>query len=259
MTLEPQDRNVDIAAAAFARTILYSIRALRHTAWLLAPGDRRVSPEYEISGLIRQSGGSTVIVRPRVDASALELMGQTQEQFVVAVSDISSGEIPELLDYPTLKLYQELGAIAKRGNFINHIRSNGTRADVSSKLKTQLDEELGKDQVVHGSVRGIVKTYSTERRNLIRVVPRAAPGTTCEFNSRLQPKVFAHVEKEAIVTGKLRYRPKDNHPYFMRIVSIDPVERTNPPLTLASLRGMPTQPAQGEPSEDLIRRIRDAW
>jgi hypothetical protein len=259
MRFEPQGiGNADVEAEAFAETIMTTIRALRQTASLLAHGERTVSIVYEIADL-SHSSPATAVFRARVATSDMPLLERTQEHFVESIEQIKSGRLPEHLDYPTLQTYKRLGAIAERGRFVNHVQTDGRRADVSVVLKTRLDLELQKDRIVHGSISGKLKAYSTQGRNLIRVFPRTAPPVTCEFRDQDQSKVARLIEKEVVVVGRMRYRPNAYYPYFMRIEGVEPFKQPSEGLMLPRLRAESSQPVDGEASENWIRKLRRAW
>lgn len=208
---------------------------------------------------LTHSSPATAVLKARVSKGEAGILDRAQKQFVQAIQIINDGGVPEFLDYPTLRTYKELGNVARKGRFVNHVRLNGTGADVSETLKVRLDLELKKDQFMIGSIRGTLKSYSSEGRNLLRIFPRTGPPVTCEFRNKHKEKASRLVEQNVEVVGKMRYRPNAYHPYYMYIKDIDPVARPANVPTLASLRGMPTRPADGEPSEDFIRELRRAW
>jgi hypothetical protein len=247
----------DVGAVAFAESIILAVRALRQTATLLAEG-RRLHVQYEIADLTHSSP-ATAVLQARVSRQEAGIVNRAQQQFVQAIQIINDGGVPDFLDYPTLRTYKELGNVARKGGFVNRVRLNGSAADISAGLKDRLDLELSKDQFMVGTIRGTLKSYSTEGRNLLRIFPRTSPPVTCEFRSKLKERASRLVEQDVEVVGKMRYRPNAYHPYYMYIKDINPASRPTGVISLASLRGMPTTPAEGASSEDLIREQRRAW
>lgn len=133
--------------------------------------------------------------------------------------------------------------------------------ELSQELRHRIEAILEAEESAWGSVDGRLEAINVhDGANVFYIYPVIGPTRVkCLFPSEVRETAVAAVDREARVSGTLKYKAYAQHPYEIEVEELEPLPFEDELPTLASLRGISPDATGGLPSEKFVRQLRDGW
>ena len=185
--------------------------------------------------------------------------------FFKNLDQIKEKKIPEGVDWKALEAYRDLSALLTKKSIkevviegIADDKTTSTAIDITPQFKKLVDDLIGEDEIVSGSLTGSVEWLNIHNKNIFHIYPEfGASKVACRFPRKLKSQVIAAIDKRVQVFGDLRYKMSDNFPYAMNVEEIEILPSDEELPTLASLRGIAPQLTGELTAYEFIRKLRD--
>lgn len=208
---------------------------------LAISGATRPSVDYKVVDL-RHNSPATIVLEP------VSLNGPIPAHLLADIPHSFTTELRQIRNKKTLvrdpdlsrlEAYQRIGVKEKK-NRIEKIKISYDRKAVTidDKFREHLNEIVGPDELVEGSVSGTLEALNFHNTNKFTLYPPLGPNKIAgAFPSELRPKVKAAIDNFITVYGLLRYKAWANHPHGIIAKSIDIHEPDIELPSLFDLRG----------------------
>jgi len=196
----------------------------------------------------------TIPFEPTLDYSK-----EAINEFFLALKDILSKNPSTKFDSEILKLYKQIGRVFKRDVTEIAFSSGDVKIRVVENIEPFIDEILGEDEIVQGSVSGILEYINIHAEaNKFYIYPIAgAKRIDCHFPDSLLELATTSINRYINIQGKIKYKKTDNFPYAVDVENIEIYPQENELPNLFDLRGIAPDATSGLTSEEFVRRIRD--
>lgn len=228
--------------------------ALKRTQEIASEEGREVY--YRIVALSMASPATVVLEETptRIDGKR-GLLPKTpvSSQLVSTLRQIETrGTVPaKLRDLATLEAYRTVGALlSRRGEQVTIANAN-TELAITSRFTERIDKIIGPDQIIHGSVTGVLLAVNLHNTTRFEIYPPVGPKKiACDFDSSLKRDVIAGLDRNVRVVGKLRYKHWSDFPHAISVDELEVFPPDNELPTLTSLCGLAhRQPPPGHGQE----------
>lgn len=233
--------------------------ALKQTERLVTGKDERFV-YYKVVDLSHNSPAEVTL-----EAAALkeetkpQIVTRTVSKFFSNLRQIGNrGRVPPNVDLPALEAYRDLGSLLDKNVTTVKIINSHFSVDINEKFKEKVTEIIGPDEIIEGSMSGMLEWLNLHNTNVFHIYPASGPKKlNCYFPSSLRQDVISAIDRHVRAYGQLRYKKRDSFPYAMNVTEIDVLPPEDELPTLASLRGI-AQNTTGLDAADFIRSTRDA-
>ena len=229
--------------------------ALKHTERILSGSEER-SVYYRVVALKMESPATVVLeetpIRTRERTARLPRVA-ISERFVSTLSQIQkSGKMPRAADLDALEAYRNVGTLLHRHVEQITLKSKGKAVDIGEKFNRQIDKIIGPDQVLEGSMTGVLLQINLHNTTRFEIYPPVGPTkVVCTFPQSLKHQVISGIDRNVRVVGELRYKQWAPFPHAILATEIEvfPPEEELP--TIFDLRGI-AKNGDGPEADDRI-------
>lgn len=238
--------------AEFLRQLEAVKVALKHTERVVTGSDE---PDvyFKIVGLSMASPATVVL-----EETAIDIDGKRgrlpkvpiSSRFVSTIHQINQrGTVPPLVkDLSALEAFKSVGAASRSGAVT--FASAARKVEIEPEFEVKLDKIIGPDQVIEGSVTGMLEAINLHNTTSFAIYPAVGPTkVACTFPSALKPRVIAGIDHNVRVVGKLRYKHWAPFPHAITADEIEVFPAPDKLPTLQSLYGLTrreTPPTNGQ-------------
>lgn len=161
-------------------------------------------------------------------------------------------------DLAALESYRALGVLREPSIASLTIKSGRAKFSLTDKFEVNLEKIIGPDELVHGSISGMLEAINIHNSFRFHIYPLVGPKkVSCTFEPQLKEKVLASIGKYVTVFGTLRYKSWAPFAHQLDARELEALPDTADLPTLADLRGIAPE-ATGELSaEDFVSKVRD--
>jgi len=189
------------------------------------------------------------------------IVSETVSGLIDTVKKITSGEVPDNIDYSLLSKFKDFGKGLGTSISYLSLAAGENVAYIGKEFNDQIDIALSEEEVCHGSVEGLLEAINIhDEKNTFNIYPLVgASRVLCHFPSHLHDDAINAVDRKISVTGLLTYRRGEAFPSSVEVSSIEiyPVEDDLPAFD--DLFGIAPNATGHLSSEDFIRDLRNNW
>jgi len=240
------------------------IEQLRGVKKSLAENERLASNggepvlDYKIVDL-RHSSPSTVVLEPVYSAGPLpEYTPRVLRDFSEELRAIrSEGRLKREPDFDRLEAYQHLGYHPE--GLIQKVRIIVDRKSVTidQKFRTRLQDIIGPDEIIEGSISGMLEAVNFHNTNRFTIWPPIGPRKVSGvFPAPLRQDIKQAIGNFVTVTGKLKYKSWSPFPHGVVAQQIDIHQPDTSLPTLAEMRGSFAGLTGGLTSVEFVEKMR---
>jgi hypothetical protein len=256
----PED-NGDVRLSELINELLALRSALKQTERVVS-GQEESLIYYKVVDMSHSSPATIVLkavpVNPKVGK---RIALATVQKFFRTLDKIQkTGRAPKDIDSQTLEAYKALGAMTEKN--ISRVEIINTEYEVSidESFKKKLDNIIGADDIIEGSIDGMLEWVNIHNTNRFHIYPSIGPKKVdCTFQYKIKDKVKAGIDRQVRVYGELKYRKRDDFPYAINVSDIEILPEDDELPTLYDLRGVAPNATGDMDSAEFVRSIRDAW
>jgi hypothetical protein len=159
--------------------------------------------------------------------------------YMAGIKAVSGGRIPDEMSQDVVQALRRIGKQASRRIAEVEYSSNGEAVSVTRGLDAVIETALGPDEVVHGSIAGMLEMINIHNDlNRFTVYPPAGPTKVeCKFAPAQMTEAIQGVGRHVRVIGRLRYKARDKFPYAVDVDGIEVYPRDEELPSFADLRG----------------------
>ncbi len=215
---------------------------------------------YRITQL-RQYSPATVEIQPVPKKEDIDYSLAVTDKFMSSLRSICNAESPPDFDIKTLEAFGEIGNTLKKNMSKINLRGNGFQIELKKDLSESIEKILGKDEIIQGSVSGILEALNIHGPNRrFTIYPIAgAKKIDCQFSNELLEKAISAVNKHIHLRGKVKYKKKATFPFGIIVEEIEIYPSEDKLPTIFELRGIAPNATGKLKSEDFISRIREEY
>lgn len=177
------------------------------------------------------------------------------------INSIAVGSVPDNVDYQLLEDLRDISRPVGKGLANATILVETDRYDINPEFSRNIDVALSREEYCYGSVEGALEAINIHGpEKHFTIFPSVGPERVkCMFPERLHDEAINSIEKNVLVSGKLKYRPQAPFPYEIVVdgLIVNPPDSELP--TFDDLLGIAPDIGDDRPSEEIIRDIRDDW
>ena len=219
--------------------------------------------QYNIVDLGHQSP-ATVLLEVVPGDRGLDISALLANKFVEGLKSIIRGSIPKDYDSDLLEPFKKIGPPVSKKNSPRYlslvsIEFEDDKVDIEESLETKIDEIVGPDEIIQGSLSGILEMLNIHAHvNTFRIFPIVGPKKAdCHFKSNQLENAIAGINHYVNVTGNLQYKRRDKFPYAVSDAEIEiyPDEQDLP--SIFDLKGISPNATGEMKSEEFVRRLRN--
>jgi len=180
---------------------------------------------------------------------------------VKSFDSVSQGSIPEDTNYELLDILLKL-ARPVGDKISDAVVTIGAKSfELTRSFARTIEEALERSESCVGSIEGALEAINLHgHTNRFTIYPNVGPDkVVCEFPETLHNAAVSGVDRTVVVSGILHYRPRGPFPYRVTVqdIVINPDDTDLP--SFEDVRGLAAGIDPDIPSEDKIRKVRDAW
>jgi hypothetical protein len=227
-----------IASAAGERSVYFRIVDLRH--------DSPASVTLEAVAFTESHAARPEIVIDR---------------FYTSLEQIERGVAPIGFDYRAYQAFKDFTKPLGRALMELGVATNGSQLNVTQPLAPKVETILGPDEIEYGSISGMLQQINLHGRNRVFTLYPLTnqPPIRSVFRPELRRQAVQAVDQYIYVSGELRYKRLDAHPYRIIVDSIEPYEGDVNPGAWNALKGSAPEATGSQTTEEFVRGVRDAW
>lgn len=238
VTIEGSAKGGEPSLGEFLRQLEAVKLALKHTERIVTGSDE---PDvyFKIVGLSMSSPATVVL-----EETAISVDGKRGRlpkvpisgRFVSTIHQINQrGTVPQQVkDLPALEAYRNVGAASRHGAVT--ITSAARKVEIEPEFEGKIDRIIGPDQVIEGSITGMLEAINLHNTTSFAVYPAVGPTkVACTFPPHLKTSVIAGIDHNVRVVGKLRYKHWATFPHAITVEQIDVYPAPDKLPTLQSL------------------------
>ncbi len=221
------------------------------------------SIQYRVVDLRHQSP-ATIVLEAIPPTKGRDVSSLVVGTFVNGVKSIKRGRVPENFDYDMLQAFKRIGAPfdrrTHRHRFEVSITADSETVEVDRTLEPEIEKIVGPDEVMLGSVSGTLEVINIHAgANMFRIYPVIGPKKVeCHFKQEHLQKAIGGLTHYVTVRGELRYKRKEKFPYAINASDIDLHPEDDQLPCLIDLKGISPHATGNLPSEEFVRKVRDA-
>lgn len=250
----------DLQLSQFIEELNAVRNALRQTERLVLRGEEN-AVRYRVTGLSHSSPSKVTIGISSREPAYVDMPKRISRRFTSTLAVIRrSHRYAERIDLRTLETFKAIASPATKHGIrvsVSADRDRVVRIDKDFDIKvTRLiaGDERERDELI-----GRVERVDIHNKNAFDIYPLFGPERVrCNAPKALQDQIVAAVGKYVSVEGVALYRKDAPFPYAMRVEAMS-LRRPNSELpTMTSLHGIAPNATGGIPSEEFVRKLRDA-
>jgi hypothetical protein len=230
-------------------------------------GDGKEPLDYRITGL-RHDSPSTLELNPIAGNRTQDYVRKVLKGFATELHRIRRDR--RLLGRPEmgrLRAYSEIGKRPK--GHVEEVRiaveethtirkPKPVQVAVDRRFKQNLEEILGPDEIVYGSISGRLDWLNFHDARRFRLYPIVGPQRiTGEFGEEIRDQVRNGADRFVTVFGRLHYKTWDKYPHHVRATKVETHDRDEDLPSLNDIKGIAPQMTGELSSVDWVRKIRD--
>lgn len=194
-----------------------------------------------------------VPIDPAIDHSV-----EIVNKFLIGLDSIKQGKAPAELDSGVLRLYKNIGGVFSKNITEMVFSSEDTQINLNEDIEAKIEEILGEDEIIEGSVSGILEYINIHAgANRFIIYPIAGPKRIdCHFPHSLLKSAITGLDHRVNVRGRLKYKRRDSFPYAIDIDDIEIYPDESELTNLLDLRGIAPNATGDLSSEEFISSIR---
>jgi hypothetical protein len=240
--------------------------ALKNTERLVTGSDEP-SLYYRVINLSYASPATVVleaVSRPEQQATAavehIDHSAETVNEFFASLRRIrDERRAPRNADLQALQAYRDLAAVTEK--HIPSIRISNTAAtvDIDATFRMAVDEIIGPDELVEGSISGMLEKVNLHNTTRFDIFPTVGPQhVACNFAPELKREVIRGLAQYVNVRGTLRYKRLSEFPHAVDVAEIEifPPEEDLP--SLYDIRGIAPGATGDLTADEFVDSIRNA-
>lgn len=217
--------------------------------------------QYRVVDLSHQSPVQ-VVLEAIPSSKGTDISPIVIDGFVDGMDQLRRGIIPNDFDHDMIQAFKKIGSPMKRRVAEVIIFSEYKKVELPKSLESDIDEIIGPDEIVRGSVSGMLELLNIHAGvNRFRIYPIIGPRKIdCHFKKEELSRAIEGMNHYVKVYGELRYKRMDKYPYAVNVTDIEiyPDEESLP--SIYDLKGICPQATGDLSSEDFVNRIRhDEW
>lgn len=258
-----EDKHGDVRLADFIDQ-LRTIRTALHERERMVSHSDQPQIEYKIVDL--HHSNATVVLEAVPLNGALDGARSYVDKVVNGFSEElrtikREGKIVDEPDIDRLQAYSRIGE--RRDNLIATIRVTVGRKAVTidRKFKENVSKILGPDELIDGSVSGMLEAINIHNTNRFTLYPTIGPKKIAgTFDNSLRAQVKQGIGSFVTIAGKLRYKQWSSFPHGVIAEEIDVHEPNSELPKLSELKGAFAGVTNGKNSIEFVAQIRDeSW
>ena len=225
--------------------------ALQHTERLLSTENER-EVYFRIVGLSMASPATVTL-----EETAVMVKGKrgplpkvpVAERLVSTLLQIQNRGVipPKQRDLAALEAYRNISTVLRYSGEVM-ISSADQAVSLDPAFKEKIDKIIGPDQVLEGSLTGVLLAINLHNTTKFEIYPPAGPSkVACDFPAHLKGDAIGGLDHNVRVIGKLRYKHWAPHPHAISAEDLEVFPHADQLPTLASLRGLSLREQQNEP------------
>jgi hypothetical protein len=256
----PED-NGDVRLSEFINELQAIRVALKHTERLVS-GQEESLLYYKVVDMSHSSPATVVLeavpFNPKIGKP---IALATVQKFFTTLDKIKkTGRAPKDIDSQTLEAFKALGAMTEKNITRVTIINTKYEVPIDHEFKRQLEDIIGADEIVEGTMDGMLEWINIHNTNRFHIYPAIGPTKVdCYFRNDLRDTVKNGIDRQVRVYGELRYKKRDDYPYAINVTYIQILPPDDELPTLYDLRGIAPNATGDMDSAEFIRSIRDAW
>jgi len=258
LQIRPPERVGDVLLSDFNREINAFVR-LFEQADLHLSGRGRRTVEFRVVDL--HHSAATVVVSATPLNGEQDERGKIAKQFFDGLREIvDHAQAPKNFSSAMVGALRDIAGPVGLGVAETLISWGDFSASISIEFKKRVQDVPLPDDVEDGDIDGMMEMVNLHNKaNRFRLYPIIGPNQlTCEFDEKLLSGVKAGLGRYVNVSGKMRYRYGERHPYMVVVSRIEILDDEALP-TFEGLRGIAPGLTGGVPSELYVRQVRDEW
>lgn len=214
---------------------------------------------YRVVDLKHSSPATVVLDAIPLDTAAQDITALVVDKFLSGIRNIQSGISPPGFGYELLESFKKIAAPLKKRVAQLSITTDVESVSVTGDIAEDIDKIVGPDEVVRGSVSGILEYFNIHAGvNHLRIYPIVgARKIDCHFPKELLPKALAGVTKYVSIEGELRYKRSEPFAYAIDASDIEIFPDEDDLPTLLDLRGIAPEATGNLSSEEFVGQMRD--
>jgi hypothetical protein len=260
LTIDPGRRRPNVRFETFLAELTAINAALVEADRTLSPSGRQTT-YYDVVDLRRTSPPEIELeARPldrKIDHRAVVL-----NQFFGGLRQIGEqGKAPDTFDRPILEKIQAMAASARKRGVVTRIKAGDAEISLNRRFEVRIDRILSSEEVVFNSVEGRLEAANFHMNtNYCAIYPAAgARKIAGRFSGAIGHKVLAAMTHHVRAFGRVFYRYRERHPYWIEISDLNSLESEGGYPRLHELQGIAPNLTNGKSAEDYVREIRDEW
>jgi hypothetical protein len=215
--------------------------ALKHTERIASGSDER-SVFYRVVALSMSSPGTVVLEETPVrtaERKAKLPKVPIAERLVSTLSQIEKrGKMPKAADLDALEAYRSVGTLLHRHIEGVTLKSKDKAVSIGEQFNRQIDKIIGPDQIVEGSLTGLLLQINLHNTTRFEIYPPVGPRkVACTFPADLKREVISGIDRNVRVIGKLRYKQWAPFPHAIAADNIEVFPEEDKLPTIFDLRG----------------------
>ena len=164
---------------------------------------------------------------------------------------------PRTADVPVLESYREMTVPLSKHIAEVTIRAGKHTAIINNTFKETLDRILGPEEVVHGSISGMIEAINIHNTSKFYLYPTVGPRKILgRFGRTLRHAFIGSVGKYVTVYGQLRYKTWDKFPYAITADDIE-IHDEEQSGTLGDIKGMAPGLTGDLTTDEFLEKIRN--
>jgi hypothetical protein len=184
------------------------------------------------------------------------------DEFIRNLSAISKrAKLPEEepRDLSVLESYLDLATVSENNVSRLMLQSGNKKVEISQKFKNNVQRIIGPDELLAGSVNGVLEAINIHNTFKFNIYPIVGPTkVACTFKLELKAAVIAAIGKYVNVAGTLRYKHWAQFPHAIDADEIEVYPDDSSLPTLSDLRGIAPNATGDLKSHEFIESLRDA-
>jgi len=214
--------------------------------------------QYRVVDL-RHNSPASVVIEAVPYPKGTDISPLVVDGFIDGIDQLKEGIIPEGFDHDMIQAFKKIASPMKRHVAEVIVFTEHKKVEVPKSLESDIDEIVGPDEGVKGSVSGMFELLNIHSgANHFRIYPIVGPKKVdCHFKNDQLGNAIEGINHYVKVSGTLRYKRMDKYPYAVNVddIEIYPDEESLP--SIFDLKGMSPKATGDMSSEDFIKRVRN--
>lgn len=256
----PPDKRGSIRVTEFTKQLEAVRTALKHTERIVA-GTEQPTLDYRIID-VKRANPFTIIMEvvpfeePKPQGPP-DLSAPVVRKFFGYARQVKAKQVPPDIDLPALEAFRDIAAALDKQVSEIVVTNGQDRINIDREFRATIDEHIGPDELIEGSVEGVLEKVNLHNTHRFYVYPTVGPKQVeCDFEPALRRKVKEGLDCYVRVDGTLRYKWLSPYPHAITATDIEIYPPEDQLPGILELKGIAPNATDGLTAEEFVERIR---